>query len=94
MGLPDENPEGYDQSNPIHYIDRYTQGLLLIHGSADDNVHLSNSMQLAYALQNAQKPFEMMIYPRKLHGIRGMNTRLHLFHLITDYLVEKLQPDN
>jgi len=90
MDLPRNNPEGYAASNPIEYIDRYKGGLLLIHGSADDNVHLSNTLQFAYALQNARKPFDMMIYPRKLHGIGGRDTRIHLFTLITDFFLENL----
>jgi dipeptidyl-peptidase-4 len=90
MDLPQNNPEGYAASNPMEYIDIYRGGLLLIHGSSDDNVHLSNTLQFAYALQNARKPFEMMIYPRKLHGIGGSDTRIHLFTLITDFFMKNL----
>ncbi len=90
MGQPEDNEDGYDDSNPITHIDNYQGGLLLIHGMADDNVHLSNSMQLVYALQNARKPFNLMIYPRKLHSIRGYDTQVHLFNLITDYFLEHL----
>jgi dipeptidyl-peptidase-4 len=90
MGQPDDNPEGYAESNPITYVDNYKRGLLLIHGSSDDNVHLSNAMQLAYALQNARKPFQMMIYPRKDHSIRGSDTRIHLFNTITEFFLKNL----
>ena len=90
MDQPQNNPSGYDASNPLTYIDRYRSGLFIIHGSADDNVHLSNSMQMAFALQNAGKPFEMMIYPRKLHGIRGRDTQVHLFNAITAYFLKEL----
>lgn len=90
MDQPEDNPTGYDESNPMSYIDAYRGGLLLIHGDADDNVHLSNTMQMAYALQNARKPFQMMIYPRKLHGILGRDTRVHLFNTITDFLLKNL----
>lgn len=86
MLTPEKNPGGYERSSCLKYVDRLTGYLLLIHGTADDNVHLSNTMQLAYALQNARKPFDLMLYPRKLHGIRGTDTRIHLFKLMTAYL--------
>jgi len=90
MDQPQDNEKGYDDSNPITYIDNYRSGLLLIHGTSDDNVHMSNTMQLAYALENARKPFDLMIYPKKLHGIGGINTRVHLFNKITEYILRNL----
>lgn len=90
MDQPCDNEKGYGQSNPINFVDNYKRGLFLIHGSTDDNVHLSNTMQLAYALQNARKPFDMMIYPRRLHSISGKSTRVHLFNIITDFILKNL----
>ncbi len=90
MDQPEDNEDGYDDSNPITHIDDYQGELLLIHGSADDNVHVSNTMQMVYALQNARKPFDLMIYPRKLHNIRGLDTQVHLFNKITDYFLNNL----
>jgi len=90
MDQPQDNPDGYDASNPMSYIDNYKGGLFLIHGDADDNVHLSNTIQMAYALQNARKPFDIMVYPRKLHGIRGEDTQVHLFNKITAFFLENL----
>lgn len=90
MDQPQDNKRGYDESNPMSYIDNYKGGLFLIHGDADDNVHLSNSIQMAYALQNARKPFRLMVYPRKLHGIRGQDTQVHLFNMITEYFLKEL----
>jgi dipeptidyl-peptidase-4 len=90
MLTPEKNPEGYKQSAPVQFADQLKGKLLIIHGSSDDNVHLANTMQMAFALQNARKPFSMMIYPRKLHGIRGRDTRVHLFNVITDFLLENL----
>jgi dipeptidyl-peptidase-4 len=90
MGLPQENPEGYDRSNPIHFIDRYQGGLFLIHGANDDNVHLSNTMQMARALEDAGKPFQMMIYPGKDHSIRGKETQVHLYRAMTDFFLKNL----
>ena len=90
MDQPEDNPDGYDESNPINFIHLYKDGLFLIHGTEDDNVHLSNTLQMAYALQNARKPFHMMLYPRKLHSLQGDDTQVHLFNMITDYLLKNL----
>ena len=90
MLTPQKNPNGYRKSSVLEYVDQLQGKLLLVHGAADDNVHLSNTMQLAYALQNARKPFDMMLYPRKLHGIRGTDTRIHLFNKLTEYVLENL----
>ena len=90
MDQPQDNVNGYEESNPITHINQYQGGLLLIHGTADDNVHLSNTMQMAYALQNAGKAFDLMIYPGKLHDIEGYGTQVHLFHKITDYFLNNL----
>jgi dipeptidyl-peptidase-4 len=90
MDRPQENPRGYDESDPIRYIDRYRGGLLLVHGASDDNVHAANSLQLAYALQNAGKPFQMMVYPRKHHGIEGKKPHVQLFNAMTDFFMKNL----
>lgn len=86
MGTPEDNPSGYDEGSAIKLAKNLRSQLLIIHGSSDDNVHLANTMQLAYELQNHRIPFEMMVYPRKLHGIRGKDTRVHLFHLMLDFI--------
>ncbi|QEL20029.1 DPP IV N-terminal domain-containing protein [Limnoglobus roseus] len=71
MGLPDENKAGYDKTSVVKAAGNLHGKLLLIHGLMDDNVHVQNSMQLVDALQKANKPFELMIYPPSRHGIRG-----------------------
>jgi dipeptidyl-peptidase 4 len=63
---------------------------LLVHGSADDNVHYQNTMDMVTALVKANKQFDLFIYPNKNHGIYGGNTRLHLFTMMTNFLKEKL----
>ena len=90
MLTPEKNPEGYKRSSCLRYVDQLQGRLLIVHGTADDNVHLSNTLQLAYALQNARKPFDLMLYPRKLHGIGGRDTRIHLFNMMTQYILEHL----
>ncbi|MBU2951218.1 S9 family peptidase [Tamlana agarivorans] len=90
MTTPQENASGYDENSPINHVDKLKGDFLLIHGSADDNVHVQNTMRLAEALTQADKQFDMAIYPDKNHGIYGGNTRLHLFKKMTDFVIEKL----
>lgn len=91
MGLPDENKDGYRLGSPITFASRLRGNLLLVHGSGDDNVHYQNSEALINALIRANKPFTMMEYPNRSHGIfEGPNTRRHLYELLTRYLHEHL----
>ncbi|MBN2105490.1 S9 family peptidase [bacterium] len=90
MGKLEDNPEGYKESSPIHFTDQYQGGLLLIHGTCDDNVHVSNTLQFACAMQTQSKPFGLMIYPDKDHNIGGRSTRVHLYHLMTRFILENL----
>lgn len=90
MTTPQENPSGYDENSPIFHVDKLKGNFLLIHGSADDNVHVQNTMQMVEALVQANKQFEWMIYPDKNHGIYGGNTRLHLYTKMTNYIKENL----
>ncbi|MEZ5072328.1 MAG: S9 family peptidase [Bacteroidales bacterium] len=90
LRTPRENPEGYDQNSPIHFADGLKGSFLLIHGSGDDNVHVQNSMDFIEALVQADRPFELMIYPNKNHGISGGNTSYHLYSRMTDFILENL----
>ncbi len=90
MGLPQDNASGYDDNSPIHHVADLKGSYLLVHGLADDNVHYQNSAEMATALVKANKQFTEMMYPDKNHGIYGGTTRLHLFTLMTDFLLEKL----
>ena len=91
MTTPQENASGYDENSPITHVDEFNSGnYLLVHGSADDNVHVQNTMQLIEALVQANKQFDWRIYPDKNHGIYGGNTRLHLYTLMTNFIKEKL----
>ncbi|KAB1068944.1 S9 family peptidase [Tamlana haliotis] len=90
MTTPQENASGYDENSPINHVDKLKGDFLLIHGSADDNVHVQNTMRLVEALIQADKQFEWAIYPDKNHGIYGGNTRLHLFKKMSDFVIEKL----
>ena len=91
MKTPQENPDGYDDNSPINHVDKFTGNYLLIHGTADDNVHVQNSMDLISALHKANKQFEMQLYPNSNHGIyTGRNTTLHLYTRLTDFIIENL----
>ncbi|MDB4773627.1 S9 family peptidase, partial [Flavobacteriaceae bacterium] len=90
MRTPQENPDGYDLNSPFNYPELLKGDYLLVHGSGDDNVHLQNTMRMAEALVQANKPFELMIYPDKNHGIYGGNTRLHLYNKMTNFILNKL----
>ena len=90
MQKPQDNPTGYDQNSPINYVKNLKGKLLVIHGTADDNVHLQNTMELVNALNNANKQFDMHLYPNKNHSIYGGLTRYHLFTKITNYILSNL----
>lgn len=90
MGLPADNAKGYDDNSPINHVDKLKGRFLLIHGMADDNVHLQNSTEMVNALIKANKQFEQFFYPDKNHGIHGGNTRVHLYDLMTDFIVRNL----
>ena len=90
MRTPKENFEGYAATSPIKLADKLQGKLLLIHGSADDNVHVQNSMEYAEALVQANKQFDMHIYKDKNHSIYGGNTRFHLYTKMSEFLFNNL----
>ncbi|MFA6978377.1 MAG: S9 family peptidase [Ignavibacteriaceae bacterium] len=90
MSTPQLNPKGYETSSVMTYADQLKGKLLLIHGTADDNVHFENSVALVTKLVAENKPFQTMYYPEKNHGIGGGKTRLHLYQLMTEFLLNNL----
>ncbi len=90
MQTPQENANGYDNNSPINHVSKLKGNFLLIHGTADDNVHVQNSMKMIDALVQANKQFDWAIYPDKNHGIYGGKTRLQLYTKMTNFLKEKL----
>jgi len=90
MRTPQENASGYDENSPLNHVDKLEGDYLLIHGGGDDNVHLQNSMRMVEELVQANKQFDWAIYPDRNHGIYGGNTRLHLYQMMTDFILEKL----
>jgi dipeptidyl-peptidase-4 len=90
LRTPQENSGGYENNSPINFVDALKGKFLIVHGSADDNVHYQNTMDMVTALAAANKQFEMFIYPNKNHGIYGGMTRLHLYNKMTAFLKENL----
>lgn len=90
MGLPSNNADGYRTSSVVEAAGNLQGHLLLIHGSMDDNVHLTNTLQLVYELQKAGKDFDLMIYPRNRHGVTDPLQNRHLRELMTRTILEKL----
>jgi dipeptidyl-peptidase-4 len=90
MRTPQENASGYDENSPINFVKQLKGKYLLIHGSADDNVHYQNTMEMINALVKADKQFDLFIYPNKNHGIYGGNTRNHLFNMMLNYTLNNL----
>ena len=90
MQTPQENPSGYDENSPINHVEKLKGKYLLIHGTADDNVHVQNTYEMSSALVRANKQFDLFVYPDKNHGIYGKNTRYHLYKKITNFILDNL----
>ncbi len=90
MHTPQENASGYDDNSPINFAKQLKGKYLLIHGSADDNVHVQNAMEMMSSLIQANKQFDSQIYPDCNHGIYGGMTRIQLFTKMTKFIQENL----
>jgi dipeptidyl-peptidase-4 len=91
MGLPKDNADDYKQGAPVNFASGLKGDLLIVHGTGDDNVHYQATEMLVNALIAANKPFTIMPYPNRTHGIfEGPGTTLHLYSLLTRYLNEHL----
>ncbi|MCK5653289.1 MAG: S9 family peptidase, partial [Gemmatimonadetes bacterium] len=93
MGIPQENAAGYRAGSPITFAEGLAGNLLVVHGTGDDNVHYQGTERLINRLIELNKPFTMMAYPNRSHGIyEGRNTTRHLYELLTRYLMENMPP--
>ena len=90
MRTPQENAEGYDTNSPINHVRKIKGNYLIVHGTADDNVHFQNSVEMVDAMISKNITFDSEYYPNKNHSIYGGLTRLHLFTRLTKYIEENL----
>jgi dipeptidyl-peptidase-4 len=92
MGLPQQNEADYVASSPLTFASQLRGNLLVVHGSGDDNVHYQGTERLVNALVKHNRPFQLMVYPNRSHGIyEGEGTTLHLHALLARYLTEHLE---
>lgn len=91
MGLPAQNPDGYRAGSAINFAEGLRGRLLLVHGSADDNVHMQATERLVNRLIELGKRFDLMIYPNRTHAIaEGPGTTMHVHRQIARYFLDHL----
>ncbi len=88
MRTPQENPAGYDNNSPINHVEKFKGKLLLVHGTADDNVHWQNSAEFVEAMVQKNKHFQTFYYTNRNHSIYGGKTRIHLYTMFLNFLLE------
>lgn len=91
MSTPQKNPEGYKNGSVLTYAGDIKGKLLLVHGTADDNVHFQNSVKLVEEMIEKNIYYESLYYPEKDHGIHGGNSRFHLYNYMTNFLFNRLK---
>lgn len=90
LGLPKDNPTGYDENSPLSHTEKLRGAFLLVHGTGDDNVHFQNAIALQDALIASNKQFQSFYYPNRAHGIHKNQARRHLYKMMTDFLLQNL----
>jgi dipeptidyl-peptidase 4 len=91
MGRPQDNPDGYRDSSPVHQVGQLRGKLMLAHGTGDDNVHLANTTEVINELILAGTyPDDLMILPGRGHGMTDWRARVQLYQRITDFLIKNL----
>jgi dipeptidyl-peptidase-4 len=93
MGTPKENPEGYQLSSPVTYAAELRGKLLIAHGTGDDNVHLSNSIEFVEQLIRAGRYAEIMIVPGRGHSISDPPARIEMFRRATEFFLHSLEAE-
>lgn len=91
MGTPQQNPSGYAESSDVAAAGNLADPLLLVAGTGDDNVHWQNTLQFIQALIRANRPYQLLVYPNKTHGISGPTARTHLFTAMERFWQRHLQ---
>ena len=91
MLVPERNKEGYETTSPRFAAKNLRGKLLLLHGLTDDNVHVQNTIQFAYELQKANKPFQLMLYPKSRHGLTDTALIAHMRGTMWRFVQEALR---
>lgn len=90
MDMPQENPDGYQETNMMNHIANLDGKLLLIHGVQDDVVVMQHSMQLLRESVKAGRLVDFFAYPTHPHNVRGKD-RVHLMEKISRYFMDYLK---
>jgi dipeptidyl-peptidase-4 len=90
LGKPAENPEAYQRADVVKRAEHLSRPLLIVHGTADDNVLFENTLRLLQALQEKSVPFQLMIYPGHAHGLEGRPSRLHFLRTLVRFFAREL----
>ena len=90
LGDPEENPDAFDASSVLPWLDGLRGKLLVMHGTADDNVLFAHTLKLQRALQEKHIPFELMTYPGSKHALQERDVSIHRFNLILDFFRRSL----
>ena len=91
MGLPGDNPQGYQNSSVMHHVEQITGRLLLVHGLIDENVHFRHTARLINALIRARKPYELLLFPDERHSPRRLADRVYMEERICEFFRDALQ---
>lgn len=90
MGLPSENPDGYEFASVMHHVDTLKGRLLIVHGMIDENVHFRHTARLVNALVAAGKVYELLIFPDERHMPRRHKDRIYMEQRIWDFIERSL----
>lgn len=90
MGLPSENPSGYEKSSVMHHVHKMKGRLLIVHGMIDENVHFRHTARLVNALVAAGKSYELLIFPDERHMPRRHRDRIYMEERIWDFIERSL----
>lgn len=91
LGLPQDNPEAYRVSDVQTYADTLERPLLMIHGTADDNVYFLHSLKLADRLMRAGRPFELLPLAGFTHSPRDPDVNMRVWERTAGFFKEHLQ---
>ena len=87
LRTPQENPKGYEDNSPLNFAKNIKGNYLIVHGTADDNVHFQNAVSMVNSMISANVNFDSEYYPDRNHGIGDAPARKHLFKRLTNYIL-------